>query len=145
MKSYGHGWVSPAGAAVAERKPYTGPHRYSVVQPQDAKTVYVQPPTMWMVQQDPPMVRNPDHDTSHEGAAKASETKETVQRKLLAAFHGAGAKGFSDEEAAEAAGLTDTCYWKRCGELRKAGSIQYTGEKRQGRKGVSRKVSAFVE
>jgi hypothetical protein len=90
------------------------------------------------------MVRTPDYDTSHEGAAKASQSKETVQRKLRAAFYGAGPKGFTDEEAAEAAGLEDTCYWKRCGELRTVGAIQYNGEKRKGRKGVDRKVSVFV-
>lgn len=91
------------------------------------------------------MVRTPDYDTSIEGAAKANETKENLQTKLLAAFHGAGPNGFTDEQAAEAAGLVDSCWWKRCGELRAQGRIAYTGDKRKGRKGVDRKVSAFVQ
>jgi len=95
------------------------------------------------VVEDPPMTRLNDHETSIEGAAKASETKETLQAKLLRAWYGSGERGFTDEEAAEAAGV-EGCWWKRAGELRAQGKIKFTGEKRKGRSGVHRKISVFV-
>jgi hypothetical protein len=137
VQSYGNGWSSSGGVAV-EHRPYRGPGRHYSVPEVAGKTMIVKRP-------DPPMVRTPDHDTSIEGAATAELTKESVQLKLLAAWYRAGEKGFTDEECAEAAGLTDACYWKRAGELRAQGKIQYNGEKRKGRKGVARKVSVFVE
>jgi hypothetical protein len=136
-----------------ERRPYRGPgRRYSVPEvpkhmtipqpePEPEPEEPREPPRP---RADPPMVRTPDYDTSHEGAQKASESKENIQRKLLAGFYGAGEKGFTDEECAEATELTDTCFWKRCGELRAKGYIEFTGEKRKGRKGVNCKVSRYV-
>lgn len=141
MKSYGNGWVRPGAVATQERV-----HPGHIRRPHEPEAVIrrdpLPAPTVAPV--DPPMTRNPDYDTSHEGAAKAELTKENIQQKLLVVWYGAGPKGFTDEEAAEAAGLTDTCFWKRAGELRAQGKIKFTDEKRRGRKGVARKVSAFV-
>lgn len=92
-----------------------------------------------------PMVRTPDHDTSIEGAAKASESSEKMQAKLLAAYRAAGPSGLTDEEAGRDAGVLGQVYWKRCGELRRSGDLVLTGEKRLGAKGVRRIVSRISE
>lgn len=148
MHSYGHGWSGPQGTATAERKPYRGPGRTAPVTSDRVEQVrgwrYPMPSSATVSQDSVPMVRTPDHDTSIEGAQKAVESRENIQGKLLAVWHAAGAKGFTDEEAAEAAELTHTTYWKRAGELRAKGLIVYNGEKRKGRSGVGRKVSVFV-
>jgi hypothetical protein len=82
-----------------------------------------------------------DHDTSIEGA-RAVNSRATSQRAvLLQEFAAAGPPGLTDEEAALAAGLTGSCYWKRCGELRRRGLIEFTDESRVGDAGVRRKVS----
>ena len=53
--------------------------------------------------------------------------KPSQTERLLAAYAAAGETGLTDEEAAAASGLlklTLCCWWKRCGELRKAGRIE---------------------
>lgn len=82
-----------------------------------------------------------DHATSEEGAKRAGPN---LHVKLLDAFKQAGSSGFTDEEAAEAAGVLDTCYWKRCNELRQFELIAHTESSRPGRKGVKRRVSAIT-
>lgn len=52
------------------------------------------------------------------------------QRKLLTAYAIAGSAGMTNFEAGEAARLLHTCYWKRCGELRRKGYIATTGKER---------------
>jgi len=83
-----------------------------------------------------------DYSTSIAGAEAVTETAKTQRARLRRAFAEAGPSGLTDEEAAEAAGLLDSCYWKRCGELRQDGAIMWTGFTRKGRAGVARKVSA---
>ena len=46
----------------------------------------------------------------------------------------------TDDEAAAAAGLLNSCYWKRSSELRYLGFIEPTGQIRTGRAGVGRIV-----
>jgi hypothetical protein len=70
-----------------------------------------------------------------------------IQRlRLLDAYAQALNVGLTDEQAAAVAGLKDSCYWKRCGELRKAGLIAPTGDKRRNpESGVRRIVCAITE
>lgn len=88
--------------------------------------------------------RSHDYATSVEGAEKVADRAPTQQLRLLAAYFGAGRRGLTDEQAATAAGLTGSCYWKRCGELRRDALIEFTGEKRQGTAGVQRNVSVIT-
>jgi hypothetical protein len=83
-------------------------------------------------------------DTSREGHRKARKSAPTVRDRLLAAFIVAGSNGLTDEEAAEAAGVLDTCYWKRANELRENLDIRPTERTRVGRKGVKRTVSVVT-
>lgn len=85
-----------------------------------------------------------DHHTSIAGAEAVREAAKTQRARLRQAFKEAGPVGYTDEEAASSAGLLDSCYWKRCGELRQDGTIMWTGFTRKGSAGVQRKVSAEV-
>lgn len=60
----------------------------------------------------------------------------TQKIRLLQAFNYAGARGFTDEQAAHYAGLLGTCYWRRCTDLRAEGLIAQP-EGRPVRKGTS--------
>lgn len=73
--------------------------------------------------------RATDPVTSH--IAARSVTAAASQRDaLLVAYRQAGAQGFTDEEAARAAGLLNVGYWKRCSDLRRLGLIEATGRTR---------------
>lgn len=76
-----------------------------------------------------------------------SEEKQPIHKlRLLDAYAQAFDIGLTDEQAAAVAGLKDTCYWKRCGELRKAGLIAPTGDKRRNpESGVKRIVCAITQ
>jgi hypothetical protein len=90
--------------------------------------------------------RNPDHSTSVEGAASVKYRAGSQKDRLLAVYRAQWPFGFTDEEAAEQAGLLNSCYWKRCNELRQDGmiipAVVATGEPytRKGKAGVSRIV-----
>jgi hypothetical protein len=60
--------------------------------------------------------------------------------------HRAGENGLTDEEAAERAGLLGSCSWKRAGECRAEGWIQWhpDGSVRKGHARVNRKVSVIT-
>lgn len=89
--------------------------------------------------------RKDDHSTSTEGARDVGYRSGSQKAKLLGAYATAS-RGCTDEDAAVAAGLTNTCYWKRCGELRRDGVIeQIPGETRPGSAGVSRMVCRITE
>lgn len=99
-----------------------------------------------------PNVRNNDHATSVEGAASVAERAPTQRMRLLAVYAQADPTAFptaydglTDEEAATVGGLLGSCYWKRCGELRHLQLIEYTGETRTGKAGISRKISRITE
>lgn len=52
--------------------------------------------------------------------------------RLLACFAEAGSQGMTDDEAAIAADLVRSCFWKRCGELRQDGMVADCGRLRPG-------------
>jgi hypothetical protein len=77
-----------------------------------------------------------DHETSTQAASDVSFRAGTQKAKLLLAF----ATGFTltDEQAAIEAGLSlRSCFWKRCGELREMGLIEFTGNTVMGSAGSS--------
>lgn len=85
-------------------------------------------------------IRRDDYQTSIEGARSVSYRADSQKARLLAVYGQYPGWGLSDEEAAEEADLLDSCYWKRCGELRSDGMIEDTGIVRMGRAGVHRIV-----
>jgi len=87
----------------------------------------------------PGRIRNPDHETSIEGA-RAIEYRAGSQKARLLEAYRHYPLGLTDEAAAAREGLLHTCYWKRCGELRADGKIIPTGETRMGSAGVQRIV-----
>jgi len=96
--------------------------------------------------------RNNDHATSIQGAVQVGGRAATQRIRLLHAYGDAEPLGFpsafdglTDEEAAQACGLLNSCYWKRCGELRADGLIEFTGGTRPGAAGTARKVSRITE
>lgn len=93
---------------------------------------------------EPPRTRTGDYETSNEGAVKVATRAGAQKLELLKSFN-EFPKGLTDEEAAIVALLRHTCYWKRAGELRAAGLIEYTGETRVGAAGVRRRVSVITE
>lgn len=92
-----------------------------------------------------PNIRTGDYATSVEGAVNVAKRAPNQRAHLLAAFYFADVIGLTDEEAATDCGLLDACYWKRCGELRADGLIEFTNNVRTGRSGTSRKVSVITE
>ena len=89
-------------------------------------------------------VHSEDHDTSIEGAEDVAGRAPNQQQRLLDQWTKVAPGSLTDEEAADLAGLERSCYWKRCGELRRAGLIEYDGSTRTGAAGVSRKTSRLV-
>lgn len=94
--------------------------------------------------------RRDDWDTSVAGAVAVAYRAGSQKALLLEAFRVAGPDGLTDEEAAEAAGVSmRSCFWKRCGELRQDGRIgvlrRLDGSvvTRMGGSGVSRIVSVW--
>jgi hypothetical protein len=93
---------------------------------------------------DPPRTRTGDYETSNEGAIKVATRAGAQKMELLKCF-AINPHGLTDEQAADSAKLIRTCYWKRCGELRAAGLIEFTGDTRVGIAGVRRRVSIITE
>jgi hypothetical protein len=60
--------------------------------------------------------------TEQLGAADVAPRRENQKTRLLRTYVNAPL-GLTDDEAAQEADLEDTCYWKRCGELRELGYI----------------------
>jgi hypothetical protein len=92
----------------------------------------------------PPNTRRDDYDTSIDGAASVKMRARSQRFKLLDVFASWHDAGCTDEEAASGAGLLRSCYWKRCGELRALGLIEFTGQRAKGDAGVNRLVSAIT-
>lgn len=77
-----------------------------------------------------------DYKTSKQAAADVSFRAGTQKAKLLLAF--VSATPLTDEQAAIEAGLSlRSCFWKRCGELRELGLIEFTGDTVVGSAGSS--------
>lgn len=97
---------------------------------------------------DPGRTRRDDHTTSEQGARAVGRRAPNQKVRLLVEYRSAGEAGATDEEAAEAAGLTQhrsTCWWKRCSELRELGLIEQLPipTTRKGSAGVDRIVCAI--
>jgi hypothetical protein len=91
----------------------------------------------------PGRARRDDYATSRAGAESVKYRAGSQKAKLLAAF--ASSAGLTDEQAATQAGLSmRSCFWKRCGELRDAGLIIFTGEQRVGSSGTPCGVSEIT-
>lgn len=87
--------------------------------------------------------RNGDHAASEAGAADVSFRASSQKAKLLLVFR--QTSELTDEEAAEAAGLNmRSCFWKRCGELRALGLIEFTGGTKVGSAGSSAGLSELT-
>lgn len=95
--------------------------------------------------------RRNDHATSIAGANDVAYRAGSQKARLLDVFRNHYPGALTDEEAAKRAGLEDTCYWKRCGELREDGHIGQifdrhgTPETRTGSAGVARILSIWQE
>jgi hypothetical protein len=96
-------------------------------------------------------VRRDDHSTSIAGADDIAKRAGGQKAILLSAFADAGSDGLNDEQAAERAGVNmRSCWWKRCGELRDLGLIQFLFDAqgneitRVATSGVARKVSVIT-
>lgn len=77
-----------------------------------------------------PKARTTDPDTSHRAARQVRRKAGTAKMQLLAA-HASRPDGLTDREAAELAGLDlRSEYATRCSELRRAGLLRDTDERR---------------
>jgi hypothetical protein len=104
--------------------------------------------------EDPPMLKNwwPDQPTSIAGAKDVKPRAGSQCFKLLRIYGQSypGISDYNDFEAARAAGLLKSCYWKRCGELRDKGLIEVVYNEdaseltRMGDMGSLRKVCAIT-
>ena len=65
----------------------------------------------------------PDGYETEYQASKDVAPKRTNQRDRLLKHYLVAPHGLTDDEAAFAEGLENSCYWKRCGELRALGYI----------------------
>ena len=97
-----------------------------------------------------PGARATDPDTSRTAARRATVRAGRSRARLLASYAVddvfAGNGGLTDEQAAEWAGVHPrSCWWKRCSELRHAGLIADTGERRPGAAGPPRMVCAITD
>mgnify|MGYP006921296537 CR=1 FL=1 len=69
--------------------------------------------------------RRDDHATSKAAAAAVAPRAGSQRARLLAVYAQPWMGGeWTDEEAAQRAGLLGSCYWKRCGELRDGGWLE---------------------
>lgn len=97
----------------------------------------------------PGRTRRDDYATSEQGARAVGKRAPTQKLRLLMQYREAGEAGLTDEEAAEAAGLTgrSVCYWKRCSELRQDYLIEElpVPTTRKGSAGVDRTVCAISD
>jgi hypothetical protein len=92
--------------------------------------------------------RAEDHESSVAGARAARRTGRNQRSRLLEAWIAAGPEGLIDEEAADKAGLliTGVCHWKRAGELRALGYIEWDGRRRRkSTHGVLSRISVVTE
>lgn len=105
------------------------------------RTRYVSPPGR--------LHRADDWASSIAGAEAVATRAPTQKLRLLVEYRAAGAKGLTDEEAADAAGLNNgvTCWWHRATDLRQDGLIwpHEPAEYRKGKAGVDRIVCAITD
>ncbi len=90
--------------------------------------------------------RSTDPATSHQAAAMPFR-KSSQRYTLLCEYktrHDNHGDGYTDEEAADFAGITKGCPWKRCSELREAGFIAPIGTTRMSDAGALQNVCAIT-
>lgn len=111
-------------------------------------------PTLWDIVEKqhevlmgPGQARRDDPLTSHLAAALIKSKATSARIRLLNAFYIARyTKGLTDEEAADAAGLSlRSEYATRCSELRRGGLLVPTGDTRLGDSGSARIVSSITD
>lgn len=87
--------------------------------------------------------RGSDPPTSKRAGKKVVERAPSQAQLLLKEYALAGADGLTAEQAGELSGLAQRrscCYWKRCGELLKAGLVEDTGLTRVSSAGEQQRV-----
>lgn len=92
--------------------------------------------------------RADDYASSRAGAIAAARSGRGQRVRLLEQWVKAGDEGLIDEEAAIGAGLLlpGVCHWKRSGELRSLGHIEWDGSRRRkSTHGVLSRVSVVTE
>jgi len=94
---------------------------------------------------DAPLARASDPATSHQAGHEVRETRKSLASLLLVAYQAAYPRGLTDEEAAQAAGVLATGYWKRCSDLRKSALIVPTGETREASSGMHQDVCVCTD
>lgn len=77
-----------------------------------------------------PTARHTDPDTSHAAAALAAPRATTNRAAALAALRAAGDRGLTDFELADITGVAQTSIGVRRKELRDAGLVEATGDRR---------------
>ena len=90
------------------------------------------------------LARPTDPPTSHEAAEAVAETAHRRRREVLRHVHAAGKTGATMGEVALAMGVDTTTVSSRLTELRRAGLIVPTGEKRKGPRPESRRQAVYV-
>lgn len=89
--------------------------------------------------------RRDDYASSKDGAAAVAGSASTHLRLLLLAECGQAAEqGHTDYSAGTAAGLLDSCYWRRMTDLRQEGLIAHDGRRRPGKTNVRVQVSVIT-
>ena len=96
---------------------------------------------------DLPLFRSVDPDTSREGAKDVRPRQGSQMALLLSAYANHRILGMTDEEAGQESGLAARvrcCYWKRCSDLRNAGLIEDTGDRKEGSSGSLMMISRIT-
>ena len=96
---------------------------------------------------DLPLFRSSDPDTSVEGAKDVKPRQGSQMALLLSAYAQHRIFGLTDEQAGQESGLAQRprcCYWKRCSDLRNAGLIEDTGDRKEGSSGSLMMVSRIT-
>ncbi len=99
----------------------------------------------------PPLAREGDPQTSHDGAADAKARRASQCLRMLAAYVAAGDRGCTADEAAQWAGLRNpalnVCYWHRASDLRDRYLISSLdpARKRLGYAGSAQDVKVITE
>lgn len=92
--------------------------------------------------------RGSDPQTSKKAGKRVVERAPSQGQLLLKAYALAGTDGLTAEQAGELSGLAERrscCYWKRCGELLKAGLVEDTGLTRVSSAGEQQRVCRITD
>lgn len=90
-----------------------------------------------------PMVRNTDGDTSREAEDGNRAIRREQIQKFVAVFQAAGDAGLTDEQAHDALGLQS--HTPRVADMKRAGMLEHTGERRATKSGATARVYRLVK